>query len=77
MQTLFKLCCTISKNKLYLDKGVYMADDLKIDRIVARCTVSYKKDLKKIVKKVQTDVSGFTIAAINEKIKRDGLEDVK
>jgi CO dehydrogenase/acetyl-CoA synthase gamma subunit (corrinoid Fe-S protein) len=54
-----------------------MADDLKIDRIVARCTVSYKKDLKKIVKKVQTDVSGFTIAAINEKIKRDGLEDVK
>ena len=45
----------------------------KIDRIVAPCTVKFKNKLKQICAREETDVAGFIITAITEKIKNDNL----
>lgn len=45
----------------------------KVDRIVIPCTVSFKKKFKKICDRVENDMAGYSMTAINEKIARDKL----
>lgn len=51
--------------------------DKKIDSIRFQCTVKWKSRLTKICENVGLSLSAFIIIAINEKIKRDDLEDRK
>lgn len=48
--------------------------DKKIDSIRFQCSVNWKNRLAKICEHVGLSFSAFVIIAVNEKIKRDGLE---
>lgn len=49
--------------------------DVKRDRIVVRCTESYRDKVKRSATRLEKDESNFVREAIDEKIEKEGLSE--